>query len=134
MLTKAEAAPEEGHAGVWLHMADTMSNEKLTTPIQREWYRLELERRFEAVLKTGDKFAADLTVPHLRRIYRKAIFLPERHRILRNYAEMHRRLSENTSALVAVSSLLAVVEMLEDEGLQEDAATSGFTPKNWALV
>jgi hypothetical protein len=121
LLARAENAPPQGYLGIWLHPAKTLLKGKLLTQQQRERIRLELEKRFAAVLSEDDGLAADLTLPYLLSLYSKQIDLPEKHRLLIRYAAMHRRIAKTSSPLIAVTSLLPIVDLFDDNGLPAEA-------------
>jgi hypothetical protein len=121
ILDRAESASETGQTGIWLHPAKMILEGKLPSAQQRERYRLELEKRFAATLAQRDKFSADISLRHLLSFYTRASQLPERHRVLRCYGTLHRDMADATAPLVAVSSLLSVVELFEDNGLLVEA-------------
>jgi hypothetical protein len=120
-LSRAENAPVQGHAGVWLHPAKTLLNSKLLTSERRERLKIELERRFTEAVAQEDQLAADIAISHLLSVYAKPIHLPERQRALLRYGAMHRNIAKNSTPLLAVSRLLSVVDLYEDHGLPVEA-------------
>lgn len=121
LLSRAENAPAQGHAGVWLHPAKTLLKGKLLTADHRERIKIELERRFAEAVTQEYQLAADLAIRYLLLLYAKPIHLPERQRVLLRYGAMHRNIANNSSPLSAVSTLLSVIGLYEDHGLPVEA-------------
>jgi hypothetical protein len=96
-------------------------NGKVLTPERRERLKIELERRFTENVVQEDQLAVDVAIRYLLSLYAKPIHLPERQRALLRYGAMHRNIAKNSSPLLAVSTLLSVIDLYEDHGLPVEA-------------
>lgn len=121
LLGISESAPTQGHAGVWLHPAKKLLKGKLLTADRKERLKVELERRFAEAVAQEDQLAADTSIHYLMSLYAKPIYLPERHRVLLSYGAMHRKIATRSSPLIAVSTLLPIIDLYEDHGLLAEA-------------
>jgi hypothetical protein len=121
ILTRGENATPSGTLGIWMHPAEALLSSKHLSSGQRVRLLHEMEKRFRKATDDLDKFAADRSLPALLSLYPKRTALEDRQRILGLYSAMHRRVAESSSAMLAVSFLLRVVELLEDNQLPDEA-------------